>query len=130
MTAAAGGGMVPGGGAAYLACQPAVRAAPAGEEDVAAGIACVARALEEPMRAIAANAGADPKTTVLRARESGLGFGFDARSGQIVDMRRSAILDSGEVLEQALRAAGSVSAMLLTTDVIVRHRNPKKVYED
>jgi chaperonin GroEL len=122
--------MVPGGGAAYLACQPAVASLAGQEADLAAGIACVARALEEPMRAIAHNAGADGKAIVLRARERGPGFGLDALTGQIVDMRRSAILDSAEVLEQALRTAGSVAAMLLTTDVIVRHRNPQKVYED
>ena len=130
LRAVAGAGMVPGGGAAYLACQDAVKALPAEDEDVAAGVACVVRALEEPMRAIARNAGVEEKTIVARARERGTGFGLNALTGEIVDMRRSAILDSAEVLEQALLTAGSVATMLITTDVIVRHRNPPKVYED
>ena len=120
----AGGGMAPGGGAAYLACQRALSSLASEDDDVAAGIDCVRRALEEPMRAIAGNAGVDPTATVLRARACGDGFGLDARTGQIVEMRRHGILDSAEVLEQALRTAASVSSMLLSTDVIVRRRKP------
>ncbi len=124
LRAVAGGGMVPGGGTAYLACQRPLERLAGEDDDVAAGIDCVRRALEEPMRVIAQNAGADPTATVLRAKACGDGFGLDARTGQIVEMRRCGILDSVEVLEQALRTAASVSSMLLSTDVIVRRRKP------
>jgi chaperonin GroEL len=119
------GGMVAGGGAALLACQAAVAAAQSDDPDVCAGINAIARALEEPMRAIAANAGIAEAATVARARREGDGFGLNALNGEIVDMRAAGIVDSATVLEQALASAASVASMLLTTDVVIRHRKPE-----
>jgi chaperonin GroEL len=125
MHSVAESGMVPGGGAAYLACQAAVAAVQSIDPDVCAGVSSVVRALEEPMRAIASNAGIAESTTVARARQCGSGYGLNAHSGEIVDMRTAGILDSVDVLEQALLTAGSVTSMVLTTDAVVRHRKPE-----
>ncbi len=123
------GGIVPGGGAAFLTCQNAVRKLAFDEPDVQAGVDCVARALESLMRAIARNAGHHPSTIVARARLAGQGFGLDALSGQIVNMREAGIVDSAEVLEQVLRAAGSVAATTVTTDVVYRHKKPQEAVQ-
>ncbi len=118
------GGVVSGGGAAYLACIPAVKAVPA-EGDVAFGVAIVARALEEPMRQIVANAGQDPSVAVARAMRHGAGFGVEVRSGQVVEMRQAGIMDSAPVLQAALEAAASGANMVLTTGAIILHRKPE-----
>jgi chaperonin GroEL len=115
-------GLVPGGGAAFLVCQPAVKALRVDDPDVQAGIDCVARALEEPMRAIAKNAGLDDAPIIAHAREAGPGYGLNALTGEIVHMQCAGILDNAEVMDQALHTAGSVATMLFTTDVIIRHK--------
>ena len=122
-------GLVPGGGAAYLACQDAVKALQSNDPDVCAGFDAVHRALEEPMRAIAENAGVTASATVARVKQHGPGFGFDVMTQQIVDMRAVGIVDSADVAEQALVTAGSVATMLLTTDVVVCHRKPETAME-
>ena len=123
------GGVVPGGGAAFLACQDALRKERCDEADVQAGVDCVARALEELMRSIAHNAGHHPPTIVAKARMAGKGYGLDAITGEIVKMREVGIVDSTEVLEQVLRAAGSVAVTTVTTDVIYRHKKPQEAMQ-
>ncbi len=123
------GGIVPGGGAAYLACQEAVRRLAIDDPDVRAGANCVVAGLEELMRAIARNTGADPSATVARSRQAGKGFGYDATTQQIVDMRKAGIVDSAEVLGQVLASAGSVAALAVSTDVLIRKRKPTEVFE-
>jgi len=118
------GGVVPGGGAAFLAAEPAVRAVPA-EGDLALGVAIILRALEEPMRRIAANAGMEPSVAVARARACGPEWAFEARSGEIANMRTAGVLDSGSVCTAALEMAASMAAMVLTTGAIVLHRKPE-----
>jgi chaperonin GroEL len=122
MQGVAQSGLVAGGGAAFLTCQPAVKALRVDDPDVQAGIECVARALEEPMRAIAKNAGLDDAPIIAHALEAGSGYGLNALTGEIVHMQSAGILDNAEVVEQALHTAGSVATMMFTTDVIVRHR--------
>ncbi len=118
------GGVVPGGGAAYLACIPAVKAVQA-EGDVAFGVSVVARALEEPMRQIVANAGLEPSVWVARALAAGSGYGVEVRSEQVVDMRQAGIMDSARVLRAALEAAASGAGLMLTTGAIILHRKPE-----
>ena len=118
-------GMVAGGGAALLACQEIVGALHSDDSDVMAGFAAVARALEEPMRALAANASIPESTTVARARQAGAGYGLDVNTGNIVDMVESGIVDSANVLVHALATAASVTSMVLSTDVVIRHRSPE-----
>ena len=119
-------GLVAGGGAALRKAGESISVN--GEaSDVAFGMRCVARGLEAPMAAIAANAGHDPSMIVhqtkLASRKSGV-HGLDARKGEIVDMLQAGIVDSAETVERALRIAGSLAAMAITTDAVVHHRNP------
>ncbi|MGQ9682559.1 MAG: chaperonin GroEL [Anaerolineae bacterium] len=116
-------GVAPGGGAAYLACIPAVLAVPA-EGDVAYGLNVVARALEEPMRQLATNAALEASAMVARAKAAGDGYGLEVRSERIVDMRQAGIMDSVRVLQTALEAAASGAIMVLTTGAVIHHRKP------
>ena len=122
------GGVVPGGGAAYLSCLPALEKLEL-TGDEAMGVKALARALEEPMRCIAANAGVHPPLAIGKARQKGLGCGLDVHTKEIVDMAEAGIADPTLVARRALEQAISGAVMLLTTDVLVLHRNPKESYE-
>ncbi|MEO6060314.1 MAG: TCP-1/cpn60 chaperonin family protein [Thermoflexales bacterium] len=120
-------GVVPGGGAALFHIGVALRAAATGHSDEAWGMRCVAIGLEAPLAAIVANAGFDAAAIagLLRSgRASQRGRGFDVRQGRIVDMRATGILDSAETVERAIRVAGSVVGMAVTTDALVLRRAP------
>ncbi|MEO7909654.1 MAG: chaperonin GroEL, partial [Roseiflexaceae bacterium] len=122
------GGVVPGGGRAYLLCQQALQnlvVSPA--EQV--GVRALAEALAAPLAAIAHNAGHEPTTVVARVQASAAVSGFDARSGQLVDLWAAGILDPALVAETALTTAVSGAIMALTTDVLVHRRNPTAVIE-
>jgi chaperonin GroEL len=122
-------GIVPGGGVAFLNCIPAVRAL-AGEGDEKHGIEIVARALQEPFRRIAQNAGLDaPAVLIAEAQRRGANFGCDALTGQIVAMDDAGILDSVGVAREALQTAISGAVMALTTETMVLHQNPPTSYE-
>ncbi|HEY3289151.1 MAG TPA: chaperonin GroEL [Anaerolineae bacterium] len=118
-------GMVAGGGAALLDCQDVVRAITVTDDDVRSGIMAVARALEEPMRALAANAGMPETATIARARREGNKFGLNVLTREMVNMEKAGIIDSANVLAQAVRTAASVASMLISTDVVIRHRTPE-----
>ncbi len=122
-------GVVPGGGVAFLNCIAAVNALPAsGDEKF--GVQVVARALEEPFRRIAANAGWDaPARLIAEAQRRGADFGCDVLSGEIVSMRAAGILDSAGVAREALQTAVSGAVMALTTGAIVLHQNPETGFE-
>jgi chaperonin GroEL len=114
-------GVLPGGGAAFLACREALtRCASAAEAaDERAAYRILARALEAPARAIIANAGAD-----LAAAMSGIdgappGHGYDVESGRVVDMASAGIVDVAAVSRLALTSAVSAAVMALTTGAIV-----------
>lgn len=122
-------GVVPGGGVAFLNCIPAVRAVDA-RDDEAFGVQVIARALEEPFRRIAQNAGLDaPALLIADAQQRGAQFGCDAFTGQIVAMDDAGILDSVGVVREALQTAISGAVMALTTETIVLHKNPQTSYE-
>jgi len=123
-------GIVPGGGVAYLDCIPAVEALQAQSEgDEAIGIQIVARALEEPMRCIASNAGFHPPLAIAEARRSGPGYGLEVRQKKIVPMIETGVADPTLVIKRALELASSGAMMLLTTDAIVLHRKPQENFE-
>lgn len=116
-------GVVPGGGAALLACAEAAGAAPCQGEAVY-GRAALAAALAAPMRQIVANAGRrDPAVAVAEARQAGPGWGYDVLRDELVGME--GIVDPAAVLAEALRAAASGAAMLVTTDALILKRNPQ-----
>ena len=117
------GGVVAGGGVALINAQAALEGLPCPQEEYAVAYKILAGALEEPMRTIAHNAGCKPDVIIEKVKDSPKGCGLDARTGQIVDMRQTGILDSVLVLKKALEIAVSGAAMALTTDVIINHKD-------
>jgi chaperonin GroEL len=111
-------GIVPGGGVALLRAQTAVRALSLrGEEKIGRDI--VARALEEPARQIAENAGEDGSLALARIREGDGRVGFNALTGLYEDLMAAGIIDAAKVTRCALQNAASIGTMVLTTDAIV-----------
>ena len=92
--------------------------------DYQMGVQCVAKALDAPMTAIVQNAGHEASPIVARVLEAGLPHGFDVVAKRMVNMLEAGVVDSVEVLERALRNAGSMAAMAITTDAVVHHREP------
>jgi len=118
------GGVIPGGGTALLNARSALEGLPARNEDEAIAYKILARALEEPMRAIVKNAGYVPDVIIEKVKASPKGYGFEARSGKIADMKQAGILDASLTVQNALKIAVGGAAMTLTTDVIVLHKKP------
>ena len=114
-------GIVAGGGTIFVNVIPAVTALLADAEgDEKTGVQIVAKALEEPIRQIAANAGLDGSVILEKVRTSGKnGFGFDAYKEEYCDMITSGIVDPAKVTRSALENAASVSGMVLTTESLV-----------
>lgn len=110
-------GIVAGGGAALVNAIPAVKdyvSTLAG--DVKTGAAIIIRALEEPVRQIAENAGMEGSVVVAEVKKSQAGVGFNAATEEYVDMIDAGIVDPAKVTRSALQNAASASAMLLTTE--------------
>ncbi len=114
-------GIVAGGGTIFVNIIPAVTALLANVEgDEKTGVQIVAKALEEPIRQIAANAGLDGSVILEKVRTSGKnGYGFDAYKEEYCDMIASGIVDPATVTRSALENAASVSGMVLTTESLV-----------
>jgi len=114
-------GIVAGGGAAYVNAIPAVEALLASTEgDEKTGVAIIAKALAEPMKQIAANAGIDGSVVLEKVKTSGqTGYGFDAYKEEYCDMISAGIVDPTKVTRSALENAASVAAVLLTTESLV-----------
>lgn len=117
-------GMVPGGGTALVNVISAVKGV-AADGDEQTGVNIVARALEEPVRQIAHNAGLEGSVIVERLKGEEVGVGFDVMSGQLVNMVEEGIVDPTKVTRSALQNAASVSAMLLTTEATVADKPEK-----
>ena len=112
-------GIVPGGGVVLIRCIPALEKLKL-EGDEAIGVKIVARAMEEPVRQIARNAGHEGALVVARVRESkDEDFGFDAETGEFGDLIKAGIIDPAKVTRLALQNAGSIAAMMLTTEALV-----------
>lgn len=118
--AAAAEGIVPGGGVALLRTIPAVekvRDSLEGDERIGAGI--VLRALEEPIRHIAANSGYDGGVVADEVKARGGSIGFNANTGEYVDLYEAGIIDPTKVTRSALQNAASIAALMLTTEVMI-----------
>ncbi len=111
-------GIVAGGGTALLRAQAAVEALEL-EGDEKLGAAIVRRALEAPLRVIAANAGFEGSVIVDKVRSSKTEIGFDAKTGQYVDMVKTGIVDPAKVTRLALQNAASIAGLMLTTETII-----------
>ena len=114
-------GVVAGGGTIFVNVIPAVEALlDTVEGDEKTGVQIIAKALEAPIRQIAANAGLDGSVILEKVRNSGkLGYGFDAYKEEYCDMVAAGIIDPAKVTRSALENAASVSAMVLTTESLV-----------
>ena len=113
-------GIVAGGGTALLNVYHAVEQVLASEEsDVATGVRIVLRALEEPVRQIANNAGLEGSIIVDRLKREEVGVGFNAANGEWVNMIEAGVVDPAKVTRSALQNAASVAALLLTTEAVV-----------
>ena len=111
-------GIVPGGGLAFLETQKVVLQEK-GEGDVATGIKIIVKSLEVPLKQIANNAGEEGAVVVERVKAAADGIGFDAATGEYVDMIEAGIIDPVKVTRSALQHAASVAAMMLTTEACV-----------
>ncbi|KUF36075.1 MULTISPECIES: chaperonin GroEL [Lysinibacillus] len=113
-------GIVSGGGTALLNVYAAVeKAAESVDGDVATGVKIVLRALEEPVRQIANNAGLEGSIIVDRLKREEVGIGFNAATGEWVNMMEAGVVDPAKVTRSALQNAASVAALFLTTEAVV-----------
>jgi chaperonin GroEL len=117
-------GVVPGGGVALIRAQSALDSIKLSEEQ-AFGVSIVRRAVEEPLRQIATNAGVDGSIVVAKVKEAQGGFGFNAQTLEYTDLVKAGVIDPTKVVRTALQNAASVSALLLTTEAMIAER-PKK----
>ena len=125
--AAAQEGIVPGGGVALMRAAKALDKLKTEEGDVQTGINIVKRALEEPLRRIAENAGVDGAIAVGRVGESKGAKGFNAATGEYEDLVAAGIIDPTKVVRTALQNAASIAGLMLTTDAAVTDApEPKK----
>ena len=111
-------GIVPGGGVVLLQAQKEVEKLKL-EEDEQLGANIVFRALEEPTRVIADNAGHEASVVVNEIKTKEKNFGFDAKNGKYVDMIKAGIIDPAKVTRTALQNASSISGLLLTTEALI-----------
>ncbi len=118
-------GIVPGGGVAYLRCLDAIEKINL-EGDQKVGAKIVKRALEEPIRQIAANTGQEGSIVVDRVKAKEGAFGFNAQSELYEDLMESGVIDPAKVTRLALQNAASVAGLMLTTNVMISEKPKAK----
>ena len=111
-------GIIPGGGVALLRTAPALDKVKVDEEE-AVGVDIMRRALDAPLRQICANAGVEPSIVAQAVREGKDDFGYDARTGEYVNMFKAGIIDPTKVARVAVQNATSIAGMILTTEAAV-----------
>ncbi len=109
-------GYLPGGGVAYIRAIAALENLNGENEDETTGIRIVAKAIEEPLRQIAQNAGVDGSVIIQKIKEGKEDFGYNARTGEFVNMYEAGVIDPTKVARVALENAASVAGMFLTTE--------------
>ena len=112
-------GIVPGGGVAYIRASQVLAGMKGVNEDETTGIHIVARAIEEPLRQIAANAGVEGSVIINKIREGKGDFGYNARTDEYVNMFEAGVIDPTKVSRVALENAASVAGMFLTTECAI-----------
>jgi chaperonin GroEL len=118
-------GIVPGGGVALIRAQKALEKFEAGSTEQQFGVRLVSRALEEPLRQIVQNAGAEPSVVVNEVKSGKTNFGWNARTIEYADLVAAGVIDPTKVVRTALENAASVAGMMLTTEAMIAER-PKK----
>ena len=119
-------GIVPGGGVALLRAQAALDKMRGGTDDEKTGRGIVRKALEEPLRQIAFNAGYEGGVIVERVRALTGGNGFNAETGEYVDLVKAGIADPAKVTRSTLQNAASIAAMLITTEALIAEKKEDK----
>ena len=112
-------GIVAGGGTAYINVLNEVSKLTTEDSDIQVGINIIVRALEEPMRQIAINAGVEGSVIIEKVRHSEVGVGYDALRGEYVNMLKAGIVDPTKVTRSALQNAASVASTFLTTEAAI-----------
>ncbi|MCX8116897.1 MAG: chaperonin GroEL [Desulfobacterota bacterium] len=118
-------GIVPGGGVAYLRCIPALEKLKV-EGDKKIGVDIIKKALEEPIRQIANNAGQEGSVVTEKVKNEKGAFGFDAATEEYTDMIKAGIIDPTKVVRLALQNAASVASLMITTEAVVAEKPEKK----
>ena len=120
-------GIVAGGGTAYVNVIPRVKKLlDKVDEDEKLGVKIILKALEEPVKQIATNAGLEGSVILDKVKESPVGVGFDALNEKYVDMKKEGIVDPTKVTRSALQNAASVASMVLTTESVVTNKPETK----
>ena len=121
-------GVLPGGGAALLACQPVLEEKAAQSSDLEERIAyrILKKAVEVPIRTILYNAGYDASEIMAEIKQAGLGNAFDVHQRKVDLMAEAGIYDVSSVIKEAAFRAITSAALALTTDVLIHHKNPEK----
>ena len=109
-------GYLPGGGVAYIRAAEALKNLKGENDDETTGIHIIARAIEEPLRQIAANAGVEGSVIIQKIRENKGDFGYNARTDEFVNLFEAGVIDPTKVARVALENAASVAGMFLTTE--------------
>jgi len=118
-------GIIPGGGVAFLRAIPALDRLKL-EGDEAIGVSIVKKALEEPIRLIAENSGAEGSIVVNKVKEKEGAFGFNAETGVYEDLMKSGVIDPTKVARIALENASSIASLLVTTEALVAEKPEEK----
>jgi len=121
-------GVVPGGGVALVRALKALEKLEGANEDQTVGIAILRRSIEEPLRQIVENAGEDAAVILNKVRDGKGSYGYNAATGEFVDLIEQGVLDPTKVTRLALQNAASVAGLLLTTEVMVAEA-PKDEHE-
>jgi chaperonin GroEL len=120
-------GIVPGGGVALLWCRKPLDKVRGADEDEKTGIEIVRRALEEPIRIIVQNAGAEASIVVGKVKESvKLNYGYNAQTDEYEDLVAAGVIDPTKVTRTALQNAASIAGLLLTTECVVAEKKEKE----
>jgi chaperonin GroEL len=115
-------GIVPGGGVAYIRCLPALEGLKGANDDEQTGIDIVRRAIEEPLRQIAANAGVEGAVVVQKVSEGKGDFGYNARTDTYENLLSAGVIDPAKVTRVALENAASIAGMFLTTECVIAEK--------
>ena len=120
-------GIVPGGGVAYIRCLTVLDALKGDNDDEQTGIEIVRRAIEEPLRQIAANAGVEGAVVVQKVSEGKDDYGYNARTDTYENLYAAGVIDPAKVTRVALENAASIAGMFLTTECVIaeqKEENP------
>ncbi len=112
-------GIVPGGGVAYIRAIESIEKMKGSNEDEATGVQIIKRALEEPLRVIAENAGIEGSIVVQKVKDGKSDFGYNARTDEYENLYQAGIIDPTKVTRVALENAASIAGMLLTTECVL-----------